>query len=632
MTSGNLKPTKIPAQVDYTNLDYESIINIMYDLIPQITSIWTDFFDSDQGIVLLQLYAYCADILSYMADRNYNENLIEYAQLRRSVIALCRLIDYELSGAFPANATVWCKISPQTADKVMDMFRCSTEPTDTSPRIEFESTDTPKTINYMNFLGMFGYEASAFSVNYNEAADNPNTTFQPVVTPDDNDMMYFGFEHRFDKLTFRMDTFGAYYTGKYQFWNGTAWSDLTVVDDTEDEEGNKFASNGDVEFNIKDMTSWTKNTVNSIEAYWIRFVYEKIVGGGYVSPVFRTIIMRNGYLYEDFAVLQAVSVDPEVFSSNGEPSQFFKLLNPSAVDLKVFVDEGNGFIEYSSVENFIDAGPDDRNYYIQRDENDYTTIWFGDNSNGKIPPVGTDNIYVDYKIGGGAVEVGEEKITKVTFGGTMIEEVWNPTPALGGEDAETIEDAKLNAGKALRTGWRCVTLEDYETLGAKQDGIGKVKAIAQYSGGDYWNQISCYALDPSGVILSDDAKARLVAFYDERKTVGYAVVVKDPAPVLVNVTMDVYVKDNFLKASVEDAVSLVVEDFFSFKNIEFGKDVYLGNFYHAIDSVDGVDHAKITRFYRADGTIQVDDVDIAESPVLEIAQKGTISITYYGGN
>ena len=54
-------------------------------------------------MVLIELLAYMADILSYYQDRIANEAFLSTAQERRSVIEHLRLIGYEMPGAAPAN-------------------------------------------------------------------------------------------------------------------------------------------------------------------------------------------------------------------------------------------------------------------------------------------------------------------------------------------------------------------------------------------------------------------------------------------------------------------------------------------------------------------------------------------------
>ena len=88
--------------IDYLARDYNSFRQALIDLIPAKLPEWTDRSEADFGIVLIELFAYMADILSYYQDRIANEAFLPTAQERRSVINHLRLIGYEMAPAAPA--------------------------------------------------------------------------------------------------------------------------------------------------------------------------------------------------------------------------------------------------------------------------------------------------------------------------------------------------------------------------------------------------------------------------------------------------------------------------------------------------------------------------------------------------
>ena len=96
--------TNVP--IDYVTKDYEGFLQLMKDLIPTLLPEWTDTTESDFGIVLLQLAAYGLHVLSYYQDKYMNENFLDTARNRESVIRLCRFLGYELAIQEPATTTV----------------------------------------------------------------------------------------------------------------------------------------------------------------------------------------------------------------------------------------------------------------------------------------------------------------------------------------------------------------------------------------------------------------------------------------------------------------------------------------------------------------------------------------------
>jgi uncharacterized phage protein gp47/JayE len=90
--------------IDYLAGDYDSFRQALIDLIPAKLPELTDRSEADVGAVLIELFAYMADILSYYQDRLANEAFLTTAQERRSVVNHLRLIGYEMAPAAPAAA------------------------------------------------------------------------------------------------------------------------------------------------------------------------------------------------------------------------------------------------------------------------------------------------------------------------------------------------------------------------------------------------------------------------------------------------------------------------------------------------------------------------------------------------
>jgi len=81
-------------KLDYSNRDFNSIRSELLREIPNYTNKWTDFNSDDLGIVLLELFAYMGDMLSWYIDFAANEGFFRTARRRDSVVELAKLIDY----------------------------------------------------------------------------------------------------------------------------------------------------------------------------------------------------------------------------------------------------------------------------------------------------------------------------------------------------------------------------------------------------------------------------------------------------------------------------------------------------------------------------------------------------------
>lgn len=92
--------------IDYSSRDWVSIradlINAKKNRIPE----WTSESPNDFGIVLIELFAYMGDMLSFYTDRVANEAYLGTAVLRSSVLAHAKMLDYRPAGLGAATLTM----------------------------------------------------------------------------------------------------------------------------------------------------------------------------------------------------------------------------------------------------------------------------------------------------------------------------------------------------------------------------------------------------------------------------------------------------------------------------------------------------------------------------------------------
>jgi len=94
------------ASLAYSNRDYESIRRELMARIPLLTDRWTDFNESDLGVVLLELFCGVGDMLAYYLDAQAAEAFLPTARQRQNVINLCKLISYRLDTPVAASTTL----------------------------------------------------------------------------------------------------------------------------------------------------------------------------------------------------------------------------------------------------------------------------------------------------------------------------------------------------------------------------------------------------------------------------------------------------------------------------------------------------------------------------------------------
>jgi uncharacterized phage protein gp47/JayE len=123
-----------------------------------------------------------------------------------------------------------------------------------------------------------------------------------------------------------------------------------------------------------------------------------------------------------------------------------------------------------------DSGPGDRDYTIDRARG---VIVFGDGRAGRVPPDGASILARFMQSGGGqAGNVPAKTIAQLRGVVPGIEAAFNPMPAEGGSDGESLQDFAQRGPKSLSHRGRAVDATDYATLAREaSSAVGFSRAI-----------------------------------------------------------------------------------------------------------------------------------------------------------
>jgi len=360
--------------------------------------------------------------------------------------------------------------------------------------------------------------------------------------------------------------------------------------------------------------------------------------GAEESYVFETLdglIVPAGETAGTVSAIEGETKEEILGSSTGLPAQFFELsfrplsYSPDGeCSLEVYVTENAVEERWTLVPSLLDSKPSAKHFEIEIDENNIVTVSFGDNQNGKIPAPGSNSIRAVYRIGGGTRgNVGAHKINQMISNISEISSVTNPEQASGGVERESIESIKRMAPKTLRTLWRAVTAEDYKTLAEGLPGIAKATVMCAPPGEiAYWGQVNLYIAPEGGGLPSEALKSMVEEYFADREMLNATTVVCDPLYVPVDVSMEVAVKENYMRADVERKVRSVVENFFSFPNVDFGHSIFASDLVADVDGIEGVHYVNLTILAR--GMTGVGNVTIESN---EIPQLGAFGLSMSGG-
>lgn len=94
------------ANLDYTSRDYQSIREDLLNRASLYIPEWTSRNSADFGVLMVDLWAYYADILHYYVDRAATESVLDTATQLSSVMAIANLFDYKPAFSTSSTATV----------------------------------------------------------------------------------------------------------------------------------------------------------------------------------------------------------------------------------------------------------------------------------------------------------------------------------------------------------------------------------------------------------------------------------------------------------------------------------------------------------------------------------------------
>jgi hypothetical protein len=96
----------LPPSLDYTDRDFDSLRSRLIELLKSVFPEWSDFDVASFGNLMLEMFAFVGDVLTFYQDNLARESRLVTATQRRNVIALARMLGYRLRGARAATAEV----------------------------------------------------------------------------------------------------------------------------------------------------------------------------------------------------------------------------------------------------------------------------------------------------------------------------------------------------------------------------------------------------------------------------------------------------------------------------------------------------------------------------------------------
>jgi len=274
---------------------------------------------------------------------------------------------------------------------------------------------------------------------------------------------------------------------------------------------------------------------------------------------------------------------------------------------------------WTQVPHLLDSPAFSRHFVADIDNNGKAELRFGDGQYGQ-KPAGATEFLATYRIGNGrAGNVGAEALAHavqptVAAAWPSITAIRNPLAAEDGADMETIEEVRQKAPAAFRAEqFRAVTEHDYRAAALKMEDVAGAVAAFRWTGSWYTVVLAIDPRRPEDLITESGGRTRLEAAFRDRvkahinryRLAGYDLEIRSGQYVPLEIDLLVCVKPDHFKGDVLEAVSWALSNrvnpdgsrgFFHPDFFTFGQSVYLSRLYAALEAVEGVESAVVTRF------------------------------------
>lgn len=549
MASQNVK-------VNYLSRDYASIrqdlINYLKAFFPEQ---WQDFNVTSPGMALLELNAYVGDLLSYVADKKFNELFLDGISERKSAYRLAKTLGYQIPGVRPAITLADITIEvPVTANgpnpNYLPLYR---------PGVQLKGAGQVfETISEVDFSRDFSDEGQA------------NRIIQPILNGNQ------------DLIKYRIIKREKIKAGATKIFKKEV---------TADESGPFFR-----------LTLPENNVLEILGVIIIPAI------GITRNPTFQEFNDFSLKFWEvDFLPTDKLFMEDgsNPIDSNYRIGSYVEVeqrfMKEFLTDGSCRITFGGGTGDYNAYEDFFSKLT---NSNCPPNQLDVSKILNNTALGTMVPPNST--IFVKYRVGGGTLSnVGANNLQEVSnieavINGSDVNQnervlsstrANNPIPAIGGVGLPSIDEIRNNIAANFASQMRCVTLGDYISRAYQMP--GKFGAPFKVHGEVQDNKVKLYILSRAsdGTLISQstsDIKNNLAKFLVPYRMINDFIEINDGKVVNIQVECDLYVNRDFNVNEIKSNTISVIRDFFNIERWEMNQNIYISQIIDSVREVPGV--------------------------------------------
>lgn len=551
-------------KINYFNRNFvdvrSELINFIRQYYPEILS---DFNDASVGMMLLELNAAVADMLSFHTDRMFQETQLDFAQERNSILSIARTFGLKIPGKRPSISLVDFSV---TVPVNGDTFDISYAPVirrgvqvsgggkvfESVDDIDFSSPFT--TGGLPNRLVIPNIDSNNNIINYTltkrEIVLNGSTKIYKRVI-NENDVRPF-------------------------FELVLPDNDVISIDSIITLEGVNYSSNPNLDDFYNLGNRWFEMPALAEDKVFIED--NTVVSDNAGVKAGKWIRVDRKFISE--------------FTNNGFSKITF----------------GGGNQDVSSLYNF-NVNP----ALVNRLGDFINNLSLG------VTPTANQTMFIQYRVGGGSnTNLGSNTLTSINLVNMVVDgenpqtnlavrnslSVNNPVPAMGGKDEPSIEEIRNLIKYNFASQNRAVTIKDYQTRIALMSGEFGVPFRCGVHEEQNKVIVSILGLDSNSKLTSQTTstlQANIAEYLSDYRMLNDFVEVRNGRVINLAFEVDLYVDKQFSKAQIISQVITNISDYLNINNQDMGVNIYLGQLLEFINNVPGVINVIDLRVYNKVG-------------------------------
>jgi hypothetical protein len=307
-------------------------------------------------------------------------------------------------------------------------------------------------------------------------------------------------------------------------------------------------------------------------------------------------VSRGQTVFEEILGSGNASIAAQEFSLKKSPLTYLLSSDSSSggnykSTLRIWVDG----IEWKEVPSFYGQPPHARIFVTREDEQQHTTVQFGDGINGARLPSGVDNVIARYRYGSGREAPDAGSLNVIVKPYPNLKAIRNPVPVGGGADPEPPDQIRRYAPRSVLTFGRAVSGDDYETIAAQTPGVSRAKIYWTWDAAQQRSLVKLYVGDDHSAVNA--AKIALAGTADPNRPA--LVQLAQPLPVKIALTLQIEASQipEIVEAAVKNLLLHSDTGLFGINAIQIGQAIYQSQIYSTCLQVPGVLAVRSLKFH-----------------------------------